>query len=56
MALEFHVLDWDRHKNVERLNRLMASQLSPFLIIGSPIGIQIQTSDKNLHRFASTQK
>ena len=34
MMLVFQFLAWDRHKNVEELNRLMGSQTS--LITGSP--------------------
>ena len=60
MTLEIKILAWYRHKNVALL---MGSQwgnttslFTTLLLTGSAMAIHILTSNKNMHRFASTQK
>jgi len=46
MMLKIQVLDWDRHKNIVGLNRLIGYNPN-LLIIGSSKTIQIQTNVKH---------
>jgi hypothetical protein len=49
-----HVLTWDRHYNVVRLDRLMISKV---LCIENQMAMYMWTNNKkDLHRFAFTQK
>ena len=55
MTLEIYVQAWDRHTDMEELNRLMESQTPSWYLDHQRQYIYKQTI-KNLHRFSSTQK